>query len=122
MARKQQPDSRSVASSKESAAMKRILVTGDVLHDCNIYMGKRLAPGSKGALGTKVIYSRGGAGLLYDIIKELVKRKNVGDHNDTCQYAAEFDLDLEQIDKLNIHLHFGSRVQKKRVPKNMFGV
>jgi hypothetical protein len=107
MAKKPYPKSKSAAFPKKPASIKRILVTGDVLYDCNIYMGKRLSPGSGNALGTKVIYSRGGAGLLYDIINKLVKRKNAEDNIETNQYAVEFDLDLEEIDRLNTcHLSF----------------
>ena len=105
MAKKSHPESKPVEPTKESTTIKSILVTGDVLYDCNIYEGKRLTPGSGDPLGTKVIYSRGGAGLLYDIIKELIKRKNDEDNIGASQYDVEFDLDLKGIKKLNTCQH-----------------
>lgn len=57
-------------------AVKRVLVTGDVIIEHHIYKGKRDAPYVKNFPGTKVVDSNGGALLLYKIIgkvAELVK-------------------------------------------------
>ncbi|MBU0988432.1 MAG: ATP-binding protein, partial [Proteobacteria bacterium] len=105
MAKKSHPKNKSVEAPKKSTIIKHILVTGDVLYDCNIYEGKRLTPGSGDSLGTKVIYSRGGAGLLYDIIKDLIKRKNAEDIIRASQYVVNFDLDLKKVNKLKTCQH-----------------
>jgi RyR domain/ATPase family associated with various cellular activities (AAA) len=104
MAKKSHPKKKSAKPPKKPVTMN-ILVTGDVLYDCNIYEGKRATPGSTDSLGTKVIKSRGGAGLLYDIIKELIERKNDKDKIKTSQYAVGFDLDSIEINKLNTCHH-----------------
>jgi len=105
MAKKTYSKRKSVESTKKSTTIKSILATGDVLYDCNIYEGKRATPGSTDSRGTKVIYSRGGAGLLYDIIKELIKRKNVGGNIEASQYVVNFDLDLKKVNKRNTYRH-----------------
>ncbi len=105
MAKKSHSKSKSVKPPKKPITMNNMLVTGDVLYDCNIYEGKRATPGSIDSMGTKVIYSRGGAGLLYDIIKELIKRKNVEDKIEASQYVVNFDLDLKEVNKLNTCQH-----------------
>lgn len=105
MAKKSHPKSKSVKPPKKPITMNNILVTGDVLYDCNIYEGKRATPGSIDSMGTKVIYSRGGAGLLYDIIKKLIMRKNAEDNIGASQYVVNFDLDLKEVNKLNTCQH-----------------
>jgi len=92
-------------ANKSHPKEKLVLVTGDVLYDRNIYEGKRATPGSTEPMGTKVIDSRGGAGLLYDIIKKLINGKKDKDNIETNQYDVEFDLDLKEIDKLNTCQH-----------------
>ena len=105
MAKKSHPENKPVKPPKKPVTRNNILVTGDVLYDYNIYEGKRLTPGSEDSLGTKVIDSRGGAGLLYDIIKELIKKKNEKYKIKASQYTVEFDLDLKEIKKLNTCQH-----------------
>ena len=105
MAKKSHPKNKSVKPPEKPITMNNMLVTGDILYDCNIYEGKRATPGSIDSMGTKVIYSRGGAGLLYDIIKELIMRKNAEDNIGASQYVVNFDLDLKKVNKLNTCQH-----------------
>ena len=51
--------------------MKTVLVTGDVLIDHHIYMGKRTTHDSSSGLGSTDRATLGGAGLLYRLLKQV---------------------------------------------------
>jgi hypothetical protein len=62
--------------------MANILVSGDVIIDHHIYKGERDAPHIKNVPGTKVIKSKGGAILLYNILR------NIADHTKNINSKA----------------------------------
>jgi hypothetical protein len=63
--------------------MSSILVSGDVIIDHHIYKGERDAPHIKNVPGTKVIKSKGGAILLYNILR------NIADHTKKLNSKAK---------------------------------
>lgn len=64
---------------------KTILVSGDVIVDHHIYKGERDAPNIKNVPGTKVINSKGGAILLYNILCNIADRTKKNNNKSKTQ-------------------------------------
>lgn len=62
-----------------SEQRKTVIVTGDVIHDHQIYLGKRVAPDVVERIGTRISMTHGGAGLLYRVLNEVGAHRSKGD-------------------------------------------
>jgi len=78
---------------------KTVLVTGDVIHDHQIYLGERLAPDAAERVGTQECMTQGGAGLLYRILREIGQRRS-GEEKSSNPFKVEFGLREEVFEKL----------------------
>ncbi|MCF7859117.1 MAG: ATP-binding protein [Candidatus Cloacimonetes bacterium] len=87
---------------------KQIIVTGDITLDKNIYKGLREKP-EDNKYGTQIIEERGGAYLIYELVKKLTGeytekaiKKNNKTHDELDKLKSKIDdvTDKEEISKL----------------------